>query len=421
MKSINWIGNKGNKIELRAYCTIAMQGRTADLDGYIITLDKEPSADANLELWVDEKKIDSCWDINFWRIIEAQKGFKKIWGLPIGMTDEQASTVEAFLNEVIESGKAETVIEHEAAKAAAEKAEKKAEAQKIIDTAAKYTTPIMTNAEHRVWVKRYNDVNNEGGEGYVPDRITVEQLEWAKKVIEKINKNMPADEEIQTNEIKKEIGNESAVYPPECKYNAPAEITVREDKVSVIFEKNDKFRETVKGLGYRWNGRWQKEINQTTGTAPERAAELGNKLLNAGFPISILDEDIRNNAINAIYEPECNKWVMARTKGDYEGWLVINWVGKDDTIYNKARSLPRSRWSSPSVVVKADYFQEVEEFARLYGFKITEKARELMEQARVIKEGAKVVAPVKAKEAEKVDGLKEILKSDNSVLSDLED
>ena len=186
MKSINWTGSKGNKIELRASCAITMQSRTADLDGHIITLDKEPSTDANLELWVDEKKIDSCWDINFWRIIEAQKGFKKIWGLPVGMTDEQASITEAFLNEVIESGKTETVIEYETAKADAEKAKEKAEAQKIIDAAAKYTTPIMTNAEYKVWAKRYNDVNNEGGEGYIPDRITVEQLERANKILEEL-------------------------------------------------------------------------------------------------------------------------------------------------------------------------------------------------------------------------------------------
>ena len=184
MKSINWIGSKGNKIELRACCVIAMKDETADLDGYIITLDKKPSTDADLELWIDEKKIDSCQDINFWRIIEVQTGFQKIWGLSVGMTDEQATVVETFLNEVIESGKTEAVKRYEAAKAAAEKAEKKAEAQKIIDAAAKYTTPIMTNAEYKVWAKRYNDVNNEGGEGYVPDRITVEQLARANKKLE---------------------------------------------------------------------------------------------------------------------------------------------------------------------------------------------------------------------------------------------
>ena len=183
MKTINWINSKGNQIELRAYCTITMQDRIADLDGHRFTLGKESSTDADLELWVDGKKIDSCWNTSFWTLID-YNGVKKIWGLPIAMTVEQAIIVEAFLNEVIESGKAETVIEHETAKADAEKAKGKAEAQKIIDAAVKYTTPLMTNAEYKVWAKRYNDINNEGGEGYIPDRITVEQLARANKILE---------------------------------------------------------------------------------------------------------------------------------------------------------------------------------------------------------------------------------------------
>ena len=41
----------------------------------------------------------------------------------------------------------------------------------------------MTNEEYKAWRKRYNDIHNEGGEGYIPERITVEQLEYAKKVL----------------------------------------------------------------------------------------------------------------------------------------------------------------------------------------------------------------------------------------------
>lgn len=128
-KQIAWVGSKGQKIELRAHCNTTMKDRMADLDGDIINLGKEPFTDANLELWVDDKKMDSCWDINFWKVINAQAaGVKKIWGLKVGMTGEQATIVEAFLNEVIESGKSEDVKNYETAKANAEKATRKAEA-----------------------------------------------------------------------------------------------------------------------------------------------------------------------------------------------------------------------------------------------------------------------------------------------------
>lgn len=182
-KTLTWTGSKGNEIELRAYCTTTMQNKTVDLDGDIVTLGQESSTDANLELWVDGKKMDSCSDINFWRIIDTQAGFKKIWGLEIGMKGEQVAIVEAFLNEVIELGKSEEVKNHEDAKANAKKVAKKAEAQKIIDKAAKYAEPLMTNAEYQKWATNYNNVVNEGGDGYVPSLITVEQLEYAKRVL----------------------------------------------------------------------------------------------------------------------------------------------------------------------------------------------------------------------------------------------
>ena len=182
-KSISWTGSKGNKIELRARCATTMKEKTADLDGDIVTLGKEPQTAANLELWVDNKKVDSCWNINFWQVIDTRQGIKKIWGLPIGMSDTQAEIVEKFLKDVIESGKSEEVKTFEDEKNATETAERKAEAQKIVDDAAKYTSPLMTNAEYKAWRKRYNDINNEGGEGYIPELITAEQLEYAKKVL----------------------------------------------------------------------------------------------------------------------------------------------------------------------------------------------------------------------------------------------
>jgi len=182
MKTLTWTGARGNKIELRAYCKITMQDKTVDADGYEIKVGEEPHTDANLELYVDGKKIDSSWDITFWKIIDTRDGYKKIWGLPVGMSDEQAVIVEKFLKEVIEAGKSEEVKAYEAKKAETTKAELKAEAQRIIEKAAKQEK-IMTKAEYKEWAKRYNNAANEGGDGYIPELVTVEQLEWAKKTL----------------------------------------------------------------------------------------------------------------------------------------------------------------------------------------------------------------------------------------------
>jgi hypothetical protein len=183
MKTLAWMGSKGQKIELRAFCKTTLVDDIINADGDKINVGKKIQTKANLELWVDDKKIDSCWDTDFWKIIDVKPGLKKIWGLPVAMTPEQAEIVEKFLKEIIESGKSEEVKTEETAKAEAEKAKRRARAQRIVDAAEKYTTPLMTDAEYRVWARNYNHLHNEGGDGYIPERITVEQLKDAKKVL----------------------------------------------------------------------------------------------------------------------------------------------------------------------------------------------------------------------------------------------
>lgn len=187
MKTLTWTGSKGNKIELRATCKTYMRETEHSLDGWIVKGKPEPHTKANLELWVDGKKMDSCSNINFWQIIDTRQGVKKVWGLNVGMNDEQALRVEAFLNEVIESGKDEEVTAYENAEAEKENLKKIEQAKKVVE-AAKTTRKnedgtLMTREQARAWQKRYNDINNEGGDGYIPSVVTQEQYDRAKRIL----------------------------------------------------------------------------------------------------------------------------------------------------------------------------------------------------------------------------------------------
>lgn len=183
MKTLTWTGSKGNKIELRAECRTILVDNVVDLDGDVYVSGKRTHVEANLELWADGKKFDSSSDINFWRIIDAKDGLKKIWGLKVLMTPEQAEIVDTFLKGVIADGKAPEVVESEKVEADTRKAERKATAQAIVNEAATYTTPLMTDAEYKVWRRNYNNLHNEGGEGFIPELVTVELLEEAKKIL----------------------------------------------------------------------------------------------------------------------------------------------------------------------------------------------------------------------------------------------
>jgi len=230
----------------------------------------------------------------------------------------------------------------------------------------------------------------------------------------------PKEEVEMEKELLQEIEKEALIVPENAITNSIARIVYENNEIVVTFEKNDKFIEIVKKLGYKWiNGAWRKEITNTTGTATERIAELGNKLLAAGFPVKIYDHIAREKAINADYEPEHTRWIYLRTSGKYEGWLVIKWQGRNDSLYQIARKLSGSKWDN-GVVVKVEYFEEVEEFARLYDFKFTDAALKAIQEYKEAYQNS-VTTVEKPKETESRDGLKEILESSTEILDDLKD
>ena len=133
-----------------------------------------------------------------------------------------------------------------------------------------------------------------------------------------------------------------------------------------------------------------------------------------------LRPEIRHNAINGIFKPEHTRWIGLITKGGHEGKLLLTWAGRDDELYRKARSLPRSRWDK-GVVVEVQYYKEIEDFAELYGFRFSPGARAKIDEYKEQLRNAIRVKPVKIDDVKPVDGLKAILQSSNEILPDLID
>jgi len=201
---------------------------------------------------------------------------------------------------------------------------------------------------------------------------------------------MPPKEEIE------QAMAESTVRPENPRTETVAEIRVKENTVEIFFpEKREDFREIVKNdLRMKWDGKWKRDLLLRNGTPEDRAAEAGHKLLAAGFIIRIFDDAIREKAITGDYEPECTSWILARIKGDYAGWLAIIWSREDD-FYDAARKLPGSRYSKPNVIVRPEHYEEILDFAEMYGFRIAEKAQALIDAARITKENT-LVANIEA-------------------------
>lgn len=214
-----------------------------------------------------------------------------------------------------------------------------------------------------------------------------------------------------------EIILESTVAPQEIKHDGIAEIKFDDNTVRVCYEKNDDFRAIVKSLRFSWEGGcWQRKISEFTGSASDRVAELGNKLLNNGFSICILDEETRNKAVNADYELECDRWIYLKKDTTK---LSIRWYDYNDSIYKKASKLPGAKWDRPSVLVDVSHYKEVQEFAELMEFKFSKAALKLIESYKKEFESIPVVEVVNSREYIEKDGLEDILNSSREVLDDL--
>ncbi|MGG1673965.1 hypothetical protein ACIFOE_25730 [Paenibacillus sp. NRS-1783] len=152
-------------------------------------------------------------------------------------------------------------------------------------------------------------------------------------------------------------------------------------------ERRDDFYDLIKyKLKCTWSShRWERRISMANGTVEDRAAEIGHRIMHAGFIVRIDDDHIRRKAVEADYEPECTNWVFARTKGEYAGWFVIHW-DKEDTYYRAARRIVESRYDKPRVVVPPHQYEELLGFTDQYDFKLSTGAKELLEKAKADRE-----------------------------------
>lgn len=173
--------------------------------------------------------------------------------------------------------------------------------------------------------------------------------------------------------------------PPQPVTEQIAELSIAGNLLCLKFrERNESFRELARDLSFRWNEREmrrERKITATTGAAEDRLIEAAYELLGAGFIVDVPEGIDAERVVVGDYLDEHTRWVMARTSGKYTGWFAIHWAYGEE-YYHKAKALPGSRYSKPNVVVPAEWFAEVEDFAALYDFRFSDGAAKLLTEAK---------------------------------------
>ena len=237
-------------------------------------------------------------------------------------------------------------------------------------------------------------IQNETAASWWIDNRTSDEYEIKQYLAKKYQELLKLRE--TTGCISEEEAIQKATLRPESPVSElPAEIKIEKDIIYIKYpERNDDFREIVKYHGFKWYGdSWARRISKFAGTVQDRAGEIGNLLLKAGFIIRVFDEEAREKAISGNYEHEQKRWITARIEGQYKGYFALSWEYGNQKIYEASRSIAGSRWSKPSVVIPAAQYEAVLDLADEFGFRLSEGAEELVESAKKTKESALVVTP----------------------------
>ena len=215
---------------------------------------------------------------------------------------------------------------------------------------------------------------------------------------------------------------DSVILAPEEKKSGTL-VTVKytENQVTVESPKDPTVIKTVKAAGFRWDGyAWKLNIVVTTGKASDRAAEIANKLLNAGLQVQV-PEGIREAAVSGAYTPRCYRWVF--TRNDDPDHVYVIWGRDDADMYQKACSIAGAKWihDLQCIRIPASSADEIDDFAEINGFKISQDAAKILDGYR---KSVQIVAPEEKQEEKPQDEsekLKDILNSSREVIEDLKD
>ena len=177
--TIEWQGENG-MIRLEAKYQANLQEKINNLDGDICPTGKlEIVERASLTAYFNDKRLDDSWNPVSWKVMEASvPGVYQIRGISkIGIRAEMLEKVQQFLDDAIADGTPVSVrafrLDHQLKQVKCDLTSHKNTLQKI-----DMQKGLPTRQEARRRMKAYNDLYNEGGEGYVPRIYSAEEREY---------------------------------------------------------------------------------------------------------------------------------------------------------------------------------------------------------------------------------------------------
>ena len=151
----------------------------SDLDGHVRKT-KEIVKLVNVELLANNKLIETSIE-GFIYLADGKARFGNI-NITESTGKQIIETIEAMHTELSAAFNTTTISKE--LNMVQETAKEIEIAKKIMAEVEIRKTEILSAADEKQWRINYNNINNEGGEGYIPRRVTSEDVEMAKATLE---------------------------------------------------------------------------------------------------------------------------------------------------------------------------------------------------------------------------------------------
>lgn len=175
---------KGNKVELRLAEPYIkdMRPNRIDADGYIVNVGEELYEDGMIEATAPTMGVKVKGYFYSWKPYFAPKYQGWVVLGKILVDEKEKDKFVAWVEEIMEAGTTEAARKYEEEEARKE-LQKRVERAKAVIAKAEAQRDIPDQKEARRRMKVYNDVMNEGGDGYVPYIYSREEYEDAKRLV----------------------------------------------------------------------------------------------------------------------------------------------------------------------------------------------------------------------------------------------
>ena len=245
-----------------------------------------------------------------------------------------------------------------------------------------------------------------------------EEAEFKSFIVSTLEEYAPkAEKTEESKELEADAEAEATLVPEGKEDAAIIEVRTSRDAVEIIghLEYDDYKAVTAQDVGYiydRGSRRIWHTVNSMTPPAEDVAAETICRLLRMGYRVLCYDAEARRMAQDGSYEPEERRWVYR-----LDGKIAIRVLDGRDEIHAKA--IRGARWSHGSIVVPVSSWKEIEDFACIYGYRISDGAKEEIEKYKASTTSVTDIKDVVRKSGK--DDLEKILESSSDVLDDLKD